>query len=287
MFENVLPGMAHNAWNEGVTLALRFGAGGPAYGMPGFGRPFAMLENRHAMPAATEVFIRSQMPDRTSSFSPAYVDPGRAKFLEIQKMEWDYKPPSAIKLPKTNEWAWFKPTPYEPIIPKPTHFLFDRNPAIAPIPIFNEIPHHKPIKLWEPEPIIDYKPLKPYVPAYTELYKSPIIETWKPKPVVHSSFVHYHKPEPYRLPDYTYHPPTLKNPSFNVTNHDFGFQPIKVDSDLFPKRGGMHDSFNIAPSGDIFNGHTTVELKGAQKVRMSWEINLEKSSIIKPFHKLY
>lgn len=49
----------------------------------------------------------------------------------------------------------------------------------------------------------------------------------------------------------------------------FGIQPINVDNDVLPS-GGMHDSFNVNSSGDIFGGHTTIELKDGLKRRLGW-----------------
>ena len=191
------------------------------------------MHNDFGMPASMGVFRDSQRP-----ILP-YVDPGRAKFLEIQKMEWEYKPPSPYTSSHyKRDLDWLKLTPYEPIIPKPTYFFFDRNPSVAPIPFHNPIPiyKHEPIKLFEPEPI-KYQPIKLF------------------------------EPEPYK----PYMPPVIENPYFKpLPMTDFGFQPIKIANDLFPKRGGMHDSFNVTRSGDIFNGHTTIELKGGLRTRLSW-----------------
>jgi hypothetical protein len=337
MYENVMSGMAQNAWNEGVTLATSFAAGGPACGMLGYGTPFAMLERYDATPFATEVYENSLMP-RMDPFTPAYVDPGRSKFLEIQKMEWEYQPPKAINHSVKSDFDWFKPTTLiEPILPKSQgrNLVADmmprgrnelnlgksnlweidsaienaRNRKIDPIPLYKSEPlpeyikpYEQPFKPWgEPKPLNDYEPLgyyisetrkllypeqKPYEPFKLESIKSwepeQVKQWWEKEPVTlrEREPIRLWEPEP--LKRYEFEPIKLqaeeRNPFFvEKRNTDFGIQPIKIENNLFPKRGGMHDSFNVTSSGDIFNGHTTIELKGGLKARLPWELDPDTS----------
>jgi hypothetical protein len=192
MYENVLPGMAQNAWNEGVTMAGRMAAGRPLDGTP-------IL--RDATPGVTEIYRNSLMP-RVYPFEEPYVDPGHAKFLEIQKMEYDYRPPKQINHSVKSDFEWFNPAPHEPIIPKSSASALGLAVAHG-------------------------------------------IQLQKERENSNS----YFKPK---------------------WETDFGVQPIKTEINLFPKRGGMHDSFNVNSSGDIFNGHTTIELKGGLKKHLPW-----------------
>lgn len=58
------------------------------------------------------------------------------------------------------------------------------------------------------------------------------------------------------------------NPNFKPISHDCGIQPIKPFS--IGGSGGMHDTFNVNPLGNISGGHTTIQVSGGQKRRMPW-----------------
>jgi len=58
------------------------------------------------------------------------------------------------------------------------------------------------------------------------------------------------------------------NPPFKPINNGYGIQPMGGFTP--PQGGGMHDTFNVNPSGNINNGHTTVQIPGGQAIRMPW-----------------
>jgi hypothetical protein len=55
---------------------------------------------------------------------------------------------------------------------------------------------------------------------------------------------------------------------FKPLNDGWGIQPIGPS----PMGGGdIHDTFRIDPLGDIYGGHTTVQIPGGQKIHMPWD----------------
>ncbi|MBU0707680.1 hypothetical protein KKG41_04885 [Patescibacteria group bacterium] len=56
------------------------------------------------------------------------------------------------------------------------------------------------------------------------------------------------------------------NPVFRPIGHNCGIQPMGPT----PMGGQIHDTFNVTPGGNIFNGHTTAQIPGGQKIRMDW-----------------
>jgi hypothetical protein len=165
-------------------------------------------------------------------------DQGRDKFLEIQKKEWNYTPPSPFTSNhyKKSDFEWIKPTtPIEPIYPIHTE----------PFTICKSL-----IDKWQEEGLRA-------ATSIHELYKSPILRE-PSKPIENPLYVN------------------KKDKKEECFSNGFGFQPI---NDIFPKKGSMHDSFNVSSSGDIFNGHTTVDLGGTtKKARLPWEMDLNQKT---------
>lgn len=56
--------------------------------------------------------------------------------------------------------------------------------------------------------------------------------------------------------------------NFKPLSGGYGIQPI----DKSPTgKGDIHDTFGINKEGDIFGGHTTVQIPGCEPKRMPWD----------------
>jgi len=56
------------------------------------------------------------------------------------------------------------------------------------------------------------------------------------------------------------------NPNFRPLNNGYGIQPMGPS----PLGGDIHDTFRVDRSGNISNGHTTVQIPGGQKTHLLW-----------------
>lgn len=62
--------------------------------------------------------------------------------------------------------------------------------------------------------------------------------------------------------------PLDPNPFFVPINNGWGVQPTHEST---PFGGDVHDTFGVNQQGDLFGGHTTINVPGYDPMHLPWE----------------